>query len=192
MHQAVQQLSEPEQIQALAHPLRADVIAALGEPDSAAGVARTIGRPRQQVNYHLKELARVGLVKRAGERRKGNFIEQLYQAVARRFVVSSRFTWNQENLEATLRDQIALAQLAELGERLQCDAARLIDAAMMDKAEIPSVSAVAEVRFENEAARARFLEEYMDALRKLLNKHGATKGDAFRVVFAAYPELEDA
>ena len=192
MHQAVRQLSEPEQIQALAHPLRADVLAALGEPDSAAGVARHIGRPRQQVNYHLKELARVGLVKSAGERRKGNFIEQLYQAVARRFVVSSRFTWNQERLEATLRDQVALAQLAELGERLQCDAANLIDAAMIKGTEIPSVSAVAEVRFENEAARGRFLEEYMDALQKLLNKHGATKGDAFRVVFAAYPELEDA
>ncbi|TDJ39194.1 MAG: ArsR family transcriptional regulator [Gammaproteobacteria bacterium] len=192
MHQAVHRLSEPQQIQALAHPLRLDVIAALREPDSAAGVARQIGRPRQQVNYHLKELARVGLVTPAGERRKGNFIEQLYQAVARRFVVSSRFTWNQEQLEATLRDQVALAQLTELGERLQRDAARLIDAAMMDGTEIPSVSAVAEVRFENETARARFLEEYMDALQKLLNKHGGTKGEAFRVTFAAYPELEDA
>ena len=63
MLQAVQQLFEPEQIQALAHPLRADVIAALTSPDSAAGVARNLGRPRQQVNYHLKELARVVLVK---------------------------------------------------------------------------------------------------------------------------------
>ena len=192
MHQAVKQLSEPAQIQALAHPLRAEIIAALGEPGSAAGVARDIGRPRQQVNYHLKELARVGLVESAGERRKGNFIEQLYRSVARRFVVSSRFTWNQEQLDATLRDQVALAQLAELGERLQRDAAGLIDAAMIKGTKVPSVSAVAEVRFENEAARARFLEDYMDALRKLLNKHGATKGDAFRVAVAAYPELEDA
>ena len=191
MHRAVHQLREPEQIQALAHPLRLDVIAALEQPDSAAGVARNIGRPRQQVNYHLKELARVGLVQSAGERRKGNFIEQLYQAIARRFVVSSRFTWNPERLEATLRDQVALAQLTELGERLQRDAARLIDAAMMDGTEISSASAVAEVRFENEAARARFLEEYMDALQKLLNKHGGTKGEPFRVMFAVYPELED-
>ena len=122
---------------------------------------------------------------------KGNFIEQLYQAVARRFVVSSRFTWNQENLEATLRDQVALAQLAELGERLQCDAAHLIDTAMTKGTEIPSVSAIAEVRFENQAARARFFEEYMDALQKLLNKHGGTTGEAFRVAFAAYPEREN-
>jgi DNA-binding transcriptional ArsR family regulator len=191
MPQAVQQLFEPKQIQALAHPLRAEVIAALTSPDSAAGVARNLGRPRQQVNYHLKELARVGLVKSAGERRKGNFIEQLYQAVARRFVVSSRFTWNQENLEATLRDQVALAQLAELGERLQCDAAQLIDTAMTQGTEIPSVSAIAEVRFENQAVRARFFEEYMDALQKLLNKHGSTTGEAFRVAFAAYPERPD-
>jgi DNA-binding transcriptional ArsR family regulator len=191
MPQAVQQLFEPKQIQALAHPLRAEVIAALTSPDSAAGVARSLGRPRQQVNYHLKELARVGLVKSAGERRKGNFIEQLYQAVARRFVVASRFTWNQENLEATLRDQVALAQLAEMGERLQCDAAHLIDTAMTQGTEIPSVSAIAEVRFENQAARARFFEEYMDALQKLLNKHGSPTGEAFRVAFAAYPERVD-
>ena len=33
------------------------MIEALREPDSAANVARILGRPRQQVNYHLKELA---------------------------------------------------------------------------------------------------------------------------------------
>jgi biotin operon repressor len=38
------------------------------EPDSGSGVARRIGMPRQQVNYHLRELEKPGLVKFVEER----------------------------------------------------------------------------------------------------------------------------
>lgn len=191
MNAAVQLISRPEQVQALAHPLRQAVIDRLREPDTAAGVARALDRPRQQINYHLKELARCGLVEPAGERRKGNFIEQLYRAVARRFLISARFAWDQERLTALLRDRIALARLADLGEQIQQDATALIDAAMHDGAEAPSATVVAETRFDDEEARAAFLADYTEALRGLLKKHGARTGTPYRVAFAAYPEQAD-
>ena len=191
MSAAVAIVEQPEQIQALTHPLRQDVIEALREPDSAAGVARVLERPRQQVNYHLKELARLGLVRPAGERRKGNFIEQLYQAAARRFLVSPRFGCDQAQLAAALRDQIALSNLAELGERLQTDAAALIDQAIRDGGEVPSATAVAEVRFAGANERGAFLAAYTEALRALLTRYGSDAGEAYRVTLAAYPEPED-
>lgn len=191
MNSTVRLISRPEQVQALAHPLRQAVIDRLREPDTAAGVARVLGRPRQQINYHLKELARCGLVEPAGERRKGNFIEQLYRTVARRFLISSRFAWDQDRLAALLRDRIALAQLADLGEQIQQDAAALIDAAMHEGTDAASATVVAEVRFDDEAARAGFLADYTDALRALLKKHGSKTGTPFRVALAAYPEQED-
>ncbi len=191
MRKAVGLLDDPRQVQALAQPLRAQVLDALREPDSAAGVARTIGGSRQNVNYHMKELERVGLVRHAGERRKGNFIAQLYESTAKRFIVSPRFAWDPERLAATLRDQVSLSHLANLGERLQQHAAALIDRAAFDGEEIPSVSVEAEISFKNEASRSAFMQEYVAILRPLLKKYGARTGENYRVAMAVYPDPED-
>ena len=162
----------------------------LRSADSAASLARDFGRSRQFVSYHLKELERVGLVRHAGERRKGNFLEQLYESVARRCVVSARFGSDPGLLASVFRDQVALSQLADLGERLQEDAARLIDVAVTESLEIPSASVEAEVRFADEGARAAFMTELIETFKLLLAKHGAAAGPLFRVALAAYPEIE--
>jgi DNA-binding transcriptional ArsR family regulator len=191
MQASVELLSDSEQVGALAHPVRARILEALRTPDTAASVARAFGRSRQYVSYHLKELERVGLVRRAGERRKGSFLEQLYQATARRFVVSARFATDPAHLASVFRDQVSLSQLVELGEQLQRDAAGLIDLAASEGGQIPSASVDAEVRFPDEAARAAFMAELVDTLTSLLAKHGRKKGQRFRVALAAYPELEE-
>ena len=191
MRKTIGLLDDPRQVQALAQPVRREVLDALREADSAAGVARTIGGSRQNVNYHLKELERVGLVRHAGERRKGNFVEQLFESTAKRFVVSPRFAWDPDRLADTLRDQVSLSHLANLGERLQQDAAALIDRAAFEGEEIPSVSVEAEVAFKDEATRAAFMQEYVEALEPLLKKYGVRKGEPYRVAIAVYPELEE-
>jgi DNA-binding transcriptional ArsR family regulator len=191
MQTPVELLENSEQVSALAHPVRAKILEALRAPGTAAGIARAFGRSRQFVSYHLKELERVGLVVHAGERRKGNFVEQLYQATARRFVVSSRFASDPERLASVFRDQVSLGQLSDLGERLQRDAARLVDLAAHEGAAIPSASVEAEVRFPDDAARASFMAEYVATLESLLAKYGHGEGARFRVALAAYPELEE-
>ena len=191
MQASVELLEDSRQAGALAHPVRARILEALRTPDTAAGLARTFGRSRQYVSYHLKELERVGLVRHAGERRKGNFIEQLYQATARRFVVSSRFACDPRRLASVFRDQVSLSQLSDLGERLQRDAAGLIDRAAFEGAEIPSATVEAEVRFPDESARTAFMAEYVDTLNALLAKHGRANGARFHVALAAYPEPEE-
>ena len=189
----VRSVTDPRAVQALAQPMRVQVLEALREPASAAGVARRLGEPRQKVNYHLKELVRVGLARHSGERRRGNFVEQLYQAVARRFVISNAITWDAERLQATLRDQVSLAHLADLGERLQQDAAGLLDRAAYEAVEIPSATIEAEIRLGDAASRARFLEEYLAAIGPLLKKYGVadeagTGGDVYRLAVAVYPD----
>lgn len=191
MQAPVELLSDSEQVGALAHPVRARILEALRTPDTAAGMARAFGRSRQFVSYHLKELERVGLVRRAGERRKGNFVEQLYEATARRFVVSSRFARDPAQLASLFRDQVSLAQLVDLGERLQRDAAGLLDRAASEGEEVPSATVEAEVRFPDPSARAAFMAELVDSLKTLLAKHGRSEGPRFRVALATYPELEE-
>ena len=177
-------------LQALAHPIRVQVLEALRDEASAATVARRIGLPRQKVNYHLKELERAGLVQRVEERRAGNFIETLYRAVARTFLVSPEVAWADGRRFETLASQHALETLVLLGERLQRDAAGLLDRAAYDGAQIASASVTAEVSFADEEQREAFLNEYLEAIAPLLKQYGAKEGAPYRVVLAAYPDGE--
>jgi DNA-binding transcriptional ArsR family regulator len=185
---SVHVIDDPEQAAALAHPLRVAILDALREPDSAAGAARAIGESRQKINHHVRALLDAGLIELVGERRKGGFVEQLYQSVAGAFMVSSRLAATSERRVDALRQQLPLEHLVELGERVQRDAIGLLDRAAFDDEEIASLAVEAEVRFPDAAARSAFMAEYLEMLKPLLKKHGARKGDAFRVAVAVYPE----
>lgn len=187
---SVRVLDDPETLQVLGHPLRVQILEALREPASAAAVARRIGQPRQKVNYHLKELESAGLVEQLRERRVGNFVESIYRAVARSFIVSPEVAWSDPRRLETLRGQHSLQTLVLLGERLQRDAAVLVDRAAFEGEEIASASVAAEVRFSSEAEREAFLDEYLRATAEVLDKYGKKEGAAYRVILAAYPEAE--
>jgi DNA-binding transcriptional ArsR family regulator len=184
----VEVLDDPGQVAALAHPLRVAILDALRTPGSAAGAARAIGETRQKVNHHVKALLDAGLLRPEGERRNGNFVEQLYQSVASSFMVSPRLACGGDRRVEALRSQVPLEHLTELGERIQRDAIELLDRAAFDGEDIPSLSVESSVRFPDEASRAAFMAEYLDLLGPLLRKHGAREGGAFRVVTAVYPE----
>lgn len=184
---SVEILDDPEQVAALAHPLRVAILDALRTPDSAAGAARSIGDTRQKVNHHVKALLDAGLIRSVGERRSGNFIEQLYESVASSFVVSSRLACKGDRRVEALRQQLPLEHLVELGERVQRDAIELLDRAAFEGEEIPTLAVDATVRFPDGDARAAFTKEYLAMLTPLLKKYGGRKGDAFSVAVAVYP-----
>lgn len=188
---SVHTIQSPDALHAIANPIRIKVLESLRDPASAAAVARRLGHPRQKVNYHLKELQRVGLVEHAGERRKGNFVEQLYQAVARRFVISPSVMWDKEELAEAVRDQVALSGLLDTGERIQRHAAALLDRAASTGARVPSTTMNAEVGFEDESTRNAFMNEYLSALTALLGKYGDSSGERFVVTVGVYPDLGD-
>jgi DNA-binding transcriptional ArsR family regulator len=184
----VEVLEDPDRVAALAHPLRVAILDALREPNSASGVARAISETRQKTNYHVKALLDAGLLKPVGERRRGNFVEQLYQSVAPTFLVAPAIAWSDDRRAAALRAQLPLEHLVRVGERLQRDAIGLLDRAAFDGDDIPAAAVEAEVRFADEDARAAFLEEYLAAIKPLLKKYGSRRGDQYRVALAVYPD----
>jgi DNA-binding transcriptional ArsR family regulator len=184
----VEVIDDPERLSALAHPLRLAILDGLREPNSASGVARMIDETRQKTNYHVRALLDAGLIRSAGERRSGNFVEQLYQSVAGTFLVSPRLAWSDGRRGDALTAQLPLEHLVGIGERLQRDAIELLDRAAFDGEEIPSASVEASVRFSDERRREEFMREYLAALRPLLKKYGSRRGDPFRVAVAVYPE----
>ena len=129
-------LESSEQLAAITHPTRLRILDALRSADSAAGVARKLGQSRQRINHHVRELAKAGLLVDAGERRKGNFVEQLYESAAGTFVLSPRLTWGDGARLRAIGDQVSLQHLVEVGERLQRNAAALLNRAAFDGEQI--------------------------------------------------------
>jgi DNA-binding transcriptional ArsR family regulator len=184
-------LDTNEQLAAIAHPTRLRVLDALRVPDSAAGVARRLGEPRQRINHHVRELAKAGLLVEAGERRKGNFVEQLYESCAGTFVVSPRLAWGDGARLQAIAAQVSLERLVEVGERIQRDAADLLDRAAFEGAEVPSATVETTIRFADAAARAAFLDEYLALTGALIERHAAERGDPFSVTLVAHPTSQE-
>ena len=184
-------LDTGEQLAAIAHPTRLRVLDALRVADSAAGAARRLGEPRQRINHHVRELAKAGLLVQVGERRKGNFVEQLYESAGGTFVVSPRLTWGDGARLRAIADQVSLQHLVDVGERVQRDAAALLDRAAFDGEQVPSATVEATVHFADADARAAFLDEYLALTARLIEEHAAPHGEAFTVAFVAHPAIEE-
>lgn len=190
MAQPVHVVEDIEALQVLGHPLRVRILEALREPGSAATVAREVGETRQKVNYHLKELERVGLVAPVGERRSGNFIETLYEAVGRSLLISPRVAWSDPRRVDVLRQQHSLERLVMVGGQLERDAISLLDRAAFDGEQIASAAVEADVHFADERDRAVFLDEYLEKVRELCDRYGSREGLPYRIVLAAHPLTE--
>ncbi len=186
----VASIRDAEHLSALCHPTRIAMLAALREPASAAGVARVLGQPRQRVGHHLKTLEQAGLVERVGTRQSGNFVEVLYRAAARSFVVSPEVSWADSRRNDAMRAQHSLETLVALGERLQRDAVVLLDRAAYDGEQIASAAVSAEAGFASERDREEFLREYLQSTRELLERYGSKRGAAYRIVLAVHPQTE--
>jgi DNA-binding transcriptional ArsR family regulator len=188
--QPVYVVEDIEALQVLGHPLRVRILELLRESGSAATVARELGETRQRINYHLKELERVGLVSPVGERRSGNFMETLYEAAGRSFLVSPQVAWSDPRRLDALRQQHSLENLVMVGAQLQRDAISLLDRAAFDGEQIASAAVEANVHFADENDRAAFLDEYVAAVQKLCDRYGSSAGLPYRVVLAAHPASE--
>lgn len=180
----------PEQAAALLNPLRAEILAHTREPASAAEVARKIGDSPQRINYHLKALEKVGLVRRVGTRQVRNLVEVLYQAIAKSFLLSEAVgldSWAAERI----KEQGSLAHLITLSERIRRDALLLMEQSETER-EIPSASLQMKVHLDSEERRNAFLRDYAAMLEELVSRYGAAEDsdeNAFRVTAVIYPEI---
>ncbi len=186
-------LDRRDRIAAVTHPVRAALLVQMRTPTTAAEAARRIGQSRQNAAYHVKELEKAGLLRHAGERKKGNFVEQLYVTAAPSVVISPRSIWGADPRRAdALADQLSLGELVRVGEQLQRDAAALLDRAAFDGDTIASASTSTEIRFASEVERAAFLRDFLDAVTELVGRHASKTGQSFRLLLAAYANPEEA
>lgn len=183
-------IETPEAAAAALNPLRNRLLAELDQPASAAGLAARLDVPRQKVNYHLRELERLGLVTVAEERQWGGLTERLVVANASTFVISPAALGRIATDPARVHDRLSAGYLVALGARVVREVSDLVRRAGIANKRLATLSMDTTVRFRSAAERAGFTRELTAAVTQLVGKYHdphAPGGRSHRLLVAAHP-----
>ncbi|HEX2315687.1 MAG TPA: winged helix-turn-helix domain-containing protein [Thermomonospora sp.] len=153
-------------------PLRRALLEQLAEPASASELARRLGLSRQRVNYHLRELERLGLVEPAGERRRRGFVER--------------------RMRAADRGEYSSAHLLAVAARLADDVAELRERSRAAGMPVLTFTVEVEVDFATPGAVRAFAEDLAGEVRRLAARHhrpDAPGARRHRVVAGGHPVI---
>lgn len=190
MAAAVQVIQSPETAALLLDPARLRLLSELERPDSAAGLARRLGLPRQQIGYHLRELEKGGLLELVEERRKGNCLERIVRATARSYVVGPAAMGRLGSDPAAVRDRFSVSYLVAVACRAIKELAVLAAGAARAGKRLSSLTLETEICFASAAARNAFAEELATAVARLAARYHddqAPGNRRYRCIAAAYP-----
>ena len=184
-------LERPEQAAAMLRPPRLAILEHLREPDSAAGLARRMGVPRQRLNHHLRELERAGLVELVEERRKGNCMERVVRSRAEYFLIGPQALGAVAgDRPEQLRDRFSWAYLVAAAARAVRELTTLRRGADEAGQQLPTFALETRVRFAAPAALHAFTEELSTEIARLVAKYhreDAAEGRTFSFLLGAYP-----
>lgn len=183
-------IRRPDPAASLLDETRQLLLTQLAQPDSAAGLARRLGLPRQRINYHLKVMESQGLVELVEERRKGNCVERVVRASARSFMISPEALGALGDSPEAARDRYSSAYLIATAGRTIRELALLQARARETGKSLATLTIDSEIRFATAAARSAFAEELADAVAQLAAKYHtehAPGGRRFRVLAAVHP-----
>lgn len=183
-------LSDGRRAAALLDPGRLRLVEALREaPDSASGLARRLDDSRQRLNYHLRSLEEVGLVELESERRKGNFVERVFRAAARHFVVDPGAVGSLAADPEEFGDRFSAAYVIALAARTITELARLWAKAGREGKRLATGAVETRVHLARPADFLAFQRDLARAVGRVVRKHHQEDADsrAFRIVLATYP-----
>jgi DNA-binding transcriptional ArsR family regulator len=186
-------ICQPEAATIALHQTRRALLATLAEPQSAAGLARQLGLPRQRLNYHLRELERCGLVALVEERRKGNCTERILQATARSFVISPTALGLLGHTPAEASDRFSASYVVALAARAINEVGELDTRARSAHKRLATLALDAEIRFATADARAAFADDLAECVARLVAKYHDDRtphGRRYRLMALAHPVAE--
>ncbi|WP_166347184.1 ArsR/SmtB family transcription factor [Phytoactinopolyspora limicola] len=190
----VRVIEDPQAAEVSLDPVRARLLAELGEPGSATTLATKVGLPRQKVNYHLKTLEKHGLVELVEERRKGNVTERILRASASSYVISPVALAAVQPDPHREPDRLSAQWLLAVAARLVRDIGTLLTRARRAQQKVATFAIDGDVRFASAADRAAFAEELAATVTRLVGQYHdetAPRGRTHRVVVAVHPTVRE-
>jgi DNA-binding transcriptional ArsR family regulator len=176
----------------LGHPLRLKLLEHLGQGDSASGLARKLGMPRQVLNYHLKALETAGVVEFVEDRPRRGLKERVVRATALSYLISPEALGAVEPDPVRLRDRFSWAYLVAAAGKIIRDLGTLRSRADRAGQRLATFTLETEVRFASAALRDEFTRELADRVAELAVKYHdehAKTGRLFRFLVGAYPAI---
>ncbi len=190
MESNVQLVDVPDTASAMLHPVRSRLLERFAEPRSAAEVARELGLPRQRVGHHVRLLREQGLLVGAGERRNGNFVEQLLQATARVYVIAPQALGGAAGDPEALRDRFSSDYLVASAARTIRDVATLRRKGDESGKKIATMTLETEVCFADPQQQAAFAEDVARSIAGVAARYHDEQrpgGRRFRLTLGCYP-----
>jgi DNA-binding transcriptional ArsR family regulator len=174
-------LEHPEQVKAVLHPLRGEMLKALARgPATPSEVARAIGIPANKAHYHMNVLEKAGLVRLAETRAVGSVTEKYYERVAQRFQYEVRNDPSRASAALPMVEKQLAGLVADLKASIARGEAASPDAFLRIGHMAPGDKAMATV------------EEAWAELRKAVDSAGELHPDQkFRLVMAWVPITEE-
>jgi DNA-binding transcriptional ArsR family regulator len=169
----IQALGDPRQAAALLKPLRTAILEHARERVSTRELGAALGLSRQRVGYHVRALARVGLLRRAGRRRRRALTEQRWVASARSYVLAPEAFGPLAADPRRIQDRLSGAYLLATAARLQGDVARALVEAAEGGTRLSTLTIETELRFRDAKQRSRFAVALRDALAAVVAEHAA-------------------
>jgi DNA-binding transcriptional ArsR family regulator len=183
-------IEDPAAAAVAVEPVKSQLLASLVEPSSAAALASRLGLSRQKINYHLRSLEDLGLVRVAEERLWGGLTERVMVASAASYVVSPAALGPAAADPRHSTDRLSASYLVALAARIVREVSGLTRQAKSAGKRLATLSLDTEIRFASAADRAAFSRELTDAVVGLVSKYhnpAAPGGRAHRLVVAAHP-----
>jgi DNA-binding transcriptional ArsR family regulator len=191
-HDHIAIIDNAEQAATLLQPLRIRLVELLREPDTAAGVARKLGLPRQLVNYHMRQLETSRLLELVEERRLGARTERVLKSAARSYLVGPGALGPLAADRAQLTDRMSASHVLAMAARMIRRVSAALSRAAADGKRVAALSVLSEVRFRSAHDRNAFAEELTSALAELIAKyHDDSASDArrFELALGVYPAV---
>lgn len=171
---------------------RQELLELLAEPNSASSLARITKRPRQQINYHLRELEKRGLITHVEDRKRGNCVERVLVRADESLCISPSLLGNLSPMPEREPDKLSANYLIASAAKLIRDLGHAVMHASRNKKKVVTLTLSAEVRFVSPEQRAEFAREVADALARISAKYNndqSPTGRTFTWMFGAYPTI---
>jgi predicted ArsR family transcriptional regulator len=185
-------IEEPSRARSALQPVRLRLLHLLDTPQSAPQLAKAIGLPRQQVNYHLRELQAQQLVESQDHGRVGRRIDRTFARTATSYVIAPRALGGAAIDPQALTDAFSSVYLSAVTTRALNDLAALRRVAAAKGKRVPTLTLETVVRFAAPADQRRFAGELAETFAALAAKYHderAPQGRSFRVFACGYPAV---
>jgi DNA-binding transcriptional ArsR family regulator len=176
-------------------PFRLGLLKGLQQPESASGLARQLGLPRQQVNYHLRELERAGFIEMSEARQRRGCTERIMR-------LTSRVSFPRADdvappsLEARAGHEghsFASAHLIAAASAVASEVAELRARADAAGKRLVTTTLQSEIRFPTPDDYRAFVEGLTAAVARLVARHAAPddpRSRAHRLTITLNPTLQ--